>query len=133
LHNVSLLRIVGGHLNATLGKTLVHRGNHVVIAAQFDSKRRSYTFTREVVFGWAETSGEDDDVGAFDRRACDRNQVVKTVADDSLEGDDHAHPIKLIGEEKGVGVLTERSEHLRADRNDFSDHQFSLKKKKTLL
>ena len=57
--------------------------------------------------------------------------MVKVVADYGLESDDDAQFVELIGKEKGIGVLTERSEHLRADRNDFSDHEFSLALAKT--
>ena len=52
--------------------------------------------------------------------------MVKIVADNGFEGDDYALIVELPGEEKGICVLTVRSEHLRADRNDFSDHLFSL-------
>src|ERR1035438_10183105 len=52
--------------------------------------------------------------------------MVEVIADHGLKGDDHAQVVELLGEEKGVGVLTVRSEHLRTDRNDFSDHPFSL-------
>ena len=52
--------------------------------------------------------------------------MVEGIADDRFKGDDHAHFVELPGKEKGVGILTVRSQHLRTDRNDFSDHLFSL-------
>jgi hypothetical protein len=52
--------------------------------------------------------------------------MVEIIPDHGLEGDDDAQLVELVGQEKRVGVLTERSKHLRADRNDFSDHRFSL-------
>ena len=63
--------------------------------------------------------------------ARDANKMIEGIADDGLEGDDDAQFVELAGEEEGIGVLTERSEHLRADRNDFSDHLASLALRKT--
>ncbi len=100
--NVGLLGIVLRHLNATFGKALVHRGDDVVIALQLNAQRGGHALAREVVFGRTQTSHEDGDVGAADRGACHRGEMVEIVADDGLEGDDDAQIVETAGEEKGI-------------------------------
>ena len=52
--------------------------------------------------------------------------MVEVVADNGLEGDTDPQFVETAGEEEGIGVLPVRSEHLRADGDDFRNHRFSL-------
>ena len=126
LQHVGLLGIVVRHLQPPLGKALVHRGDDFVIAFQFYAQRIGHSFAREVVFGRAQPAHEDGDVGAADRRPRYGDEVLAIVADNGLEGDANPQVVKAAGEEEGIGVLPRRGEHLRADGNDFRDHDFSL-------
>ena len=62
----------------------------------------------------------------LDRGARDRGKVLAVVANDGLEGDADPQFVEPAGQEEGIGVLPVRSEHLRADGDDFRDHDFSL-------
>ena len=76
-------------------------------------------------------SDEYCDVSALKGYTRNPSQMVEVIADNGLEGDDHPQFVELLGEEEGIRVLTVRSEHLRSDRNDFSDHLFSLAPRKS--
>jgi hypothetical protein len=54
--------------------------------------------------------------------------VIEIVADDRLERDTDSQPIQALSQEKRIGVLAVRSQHLRTNRDDFRNHGFSLAK-----
>ncbi len=126
LEKVGLLGIVLGHLDAALGEALVHRGDDFVIPAQLGPQRIGHALAGEVVLGRPEASDEDQNVGALERRPRGVDEMRSMVANDGLEGDGHAEFVKPGRQEQGIGVLPVRSEHFRADRDDFGDHGFSL-------
>jgi hypothetical protein len=52
--------------------------------------------------------------------------VIQVVANDRLERDTDPKFVEAAGEEEGIRVLAVRSQHLRANGDDFRDHRFSL-------
>src|SRR3974377_201489 len=102
------------------------RGDECGSAAEGDSGRGGGGLASEVVFGGTEAAGEDDDIATHDCGAGNANEMIEGVSNDGFEADVDAELVELAGQEQGIGILTERSEHLRADRNDFSDHVASL-------
>ena len=48
------------------------------------------------------------------------------VADNGLESDADPELVEAFGEEEGIGVLTIRSQHLRADGDDLRNHDSGL-------
>jgi len=87
-----------------------------------DVERGGSGLPRKVVFGGAESSGEDYDVGAGDGRGGGVGEMSEVIADDGLEGDLDAEVVETLGEVEGVSVLAEGREHLGASCDDFSDH-----------
>src|ERR1019366_10439616 len=73
-----------------------------------------------------QASHEDGDVGAANGGPRHRCKEVPVVADYGFESDADAEIIKTSGEEQGIAVLPVRSQHLRADGDDFGDHGTSL-------
>ena len=124
LQHVSLLGIVLRHLQAPLGEALVHRGNDFVISFEFNSQGSGHGFARQIVLRWSQSAHEDGDVGAADRRPRGRGEVFEVVANHGLECDTDPKFVETAGEEEGIGVLPVRSQHLRADGDDFRDHRF---------
>ena len=72
----------------------------------------------EVVFGGAEAAGEKDDVGAVDGGVDGGAEMLPVVTDDGLERDGDAEVVEAGGEEKRVGVLAMRCQHLGANGDD---------------
>ena len=72
----------------------------------------------------SKASGEDDDVRALDGDACGAGKLRDVVADDRLEGYGDAEVVETCGEIERVRVLSEWSQHLGADSDDFCDHDF---------
>ena len=67
----------------------------VVVALKLNAQRSGNALAGEIVLGGTKPSHEDDDVGATDGGACNSGEMVKVVADNGLEGDDHAQFVEL--------------------------------------
>ena len=64
IENIGLFGVVGGHLPSALGKSLLQAGENFGIAVERNSEGFGDGFASEIVFGGAEASAEDQDVGA---------------------------------------------------------------------
>ncbi len=126
LQHVGLLRVVVRHLQPSLREALVHRGDDFVVALQLHAQGLGDRLAREIVLGGAKSAHEDGDVGAADCGARYGGEVLAVVAHDGLEGNADSQFIEAAGEEEGIGVLPRRGQHLRADGDNFRDHEFSL-------
>ncbi len=92
------------------------------IAVQFKSQRIGHCFPRQVVFGRAESAHEDDDLGRETTRR-PRLSVFAVIADDGFENYFNAELVQLLSQIKGVRVLPEGCQQLRADGDDLSIHE----------
>src|ERR1019366_239910 len=126
LKHVGLLRIVPRHVNASFGKSFVQLGDDRVISLQRNSKRGGHTFAGQVVLRRSQASHKDGYVSSANGGARHRRKVVAIVTDYRFEGDADAQTIETPGEEQGIAILPVRSQHLRADGDDFGDHGTSL-------
>ena len=112
-----------GICSAPFGETFVQRGDNLVIAFQFDSQRCRHSFARQVILRRSHAAHKDGEVDAANRSPSRRCEMFEVVANNRLEGDTDPKFVETAGEEQGIGVLPVRSQHLRADGNDFRDHR----------
>ena len=98
----------------------------VVVALQLNAKCGGDRLAGNVVLGWPQTTHENRDICATDRRARRAGEVLAIVSHNCFECDTYPQFVQAAGEKQGVTVLLVRSEHLRADGYDFGDHEFSL-------
>src|SRR5581483_1040094 len=96
------------------------QGGHLrSIAAQCELKSLGGGFARKVVLCGPKAAHQENYVDAPQRCANGVDQVFTAVADDGLERDQDTDLVQLEGEVKRIGVLSMRSEHLRADGDNF--------------
>ncbi len=76
----------------------LQRGEYSGVGLQLEAERGGDALAGEVVFGGAETAGEQHDVGAVQRDADGVGEVLAVVADDGLEGDGDAEVVEAGGE-----------------------------------
>ena len=110
--HIGLLEIVRRHLPAPRRETLFETGNNFGIAVKLQSQRVGHSFASEVVFGRAEATHEDHDLGARYGKTSGSGEMFAAVAHDGLENHFNAKLVELLGQIKRVRVLTERSQQL---------------------
>src|SRR6185437_15135797 len=74
------LALFSGMVTRRAAKRL-HRGKHIVIAAQTQRESCSNCFTRQIVFSGAKTAGKDDHIGTSNGNLRRIGQVGQIVAD----------------------------------------------------
>ena len=122
-NHVRLLEIVGGHvLPAPRREAAFQAGDNFRIAAHFQSQRIRHGFTGEIVFSRSQAAHEDHDFGARQAQAGRSREMFAAVAHDGLENYLDAQQIQLFREVKGIRVLTEGRQQLRANGDDLGIH-----------
>ena len=85
-----------------------------------------HRLARQIILGWTQAAAEKQYVRPRHRGLSNAHNVFEVVADDCLESNFHSQTVQFFGEIKRVGVLPERSQHLRAHRDDLGIHNGSL-------
>ena len=104
---VGLLGIVGGHGDATFGKSLVEGCQQIAVAADAHAQGFCDSFTRQIILGGTEATHDADDICATEGEVDGLHQVRLTIADDGFKDDADAERIQLLGDEQRIRVLTE--------------------------
>ena len=81
---------------------------------------RERHLSRDVVFGWAQPAGSDDDFGTSHSILDRFLEAGIIVADNCFQFDLDTEPIEFFGEPETVGVGAIGGKKLRTDGNDFS-------------
>ena len=76
--------------------------------------------TGEVVIGWPQPSGEDQEIHALEREPDERRQITATVSDDAFRPKRDAEIGQSLGEEERVRIHACGSEELASYRDDLS-------------
>ena len=126
LENIGLLGVVGRHLPAAAGETLLQASQDFRIAPQLQAERFGNGFAGQIVFGGAEAAAEDHDVGAKQAVLGRRHQPAEIVADDAFENYVDAQQVELLGKVERVGVHAVGRKHLGTHRNDFGIHALEV-------
>ena len=110
------------HGAKTLLDAVVDRGIEDLPAIE----RHGDGIARKVVFGGAETAGDDYDLGRSQRAPYGAGEALEVVADHMFGGHLHAQIIQLLRHEKRIRVDPFVRQHLGANGYDLGVHVFAV-------
>src|SRR3989440_8438279 len=119
-----LLAVVRRHRAATAPEEILHLRQPLLVERQLDAGRLSGDLLREVVDGGAETTVDDDGVGALARQLKGTQEALAVVAHRRLPGDREADVLDLLADVREVGVDDLAGEDLVAGTDDLDAHGY---------
>ena len=90
---------------------------------KLELQRLGHCFPGEIVFRRSKAAHEYDDVGTRYGQPSRGGEMLAIVPHNGFENHFHAQLVKFFGEVKGIRILTERSQQLRANGDDLGVHE----------